>query len=653
MNIAKIALPKLNTEPFDYLIPEGLNVEIGDYVVINFRGKELTGIVWQIFAKANSEFKLKAIEKKLPFSPFHQNLIEFINKSAQYNLQYLGSILKLALPIDLNFKRKIAEYQDQFDKNKLKLHQLNDEQEQAYQQIKNSADNIFLLKGITGSGKTEVFFKLIADSLNNNNEQVLLLLPEIILTSQIFQRAVKSFGFEPAIWHSEVSKKNKKIILNGIINGEVKFVIGARSALFLPYKNLKLIIVDEEHDQSYKQEDGTIYHARNMAVLRASIEKSKVILSSATPSLESLYNYLNKKYQLIKLMKRHNKVQLPEIDIVDMSQEKLKKEEYISKKLAINIENYLAKKQQILLFLNRKGYAPLVICNACGFRHMCPNCSAWLVWHKKNNRLVCHHCDYNKYSKNNCPSCKTDSSFVACGPGIERLAEEAKTKFPKARILTISRDEIQNSQQAKEIITLIENNEVDIIIGTQVITKGLHFAKLNLIGIIDADLGLNGGDLRAAEKTFQVLQQVAGRAGRESSSGKAIIQTYHPDNSLVVTLKENDQNAFEQYELASRDDAEMPPFTKLASLTLAGKNLEKVKYYSYKIVDIAPIFENLEILGPTNALMARVNNQYRYKILFKAKHNFNLQSFLKSLLNKIELPSSINIKIDIDPMSFL
>ncbi|ADE30070.1 primosomal protein N' [Rickettsia prowazekii] len=647
MRIAKILLPVSKLFPLDYLITEDLELNIGDLVVVHFRNKELTGIVWELDTNSEAK-KIKTIEAKAPLNlSITLEVLELIKWMSSYYMSELGSIAKLVLPI--NISEKPIKIKEQQVKNHFVLPKLSEEQKQAVT-ILNESNKPTLIKGVTGSGKTEIYFHIIADYLIKGR-QVLIMLPEIALGKQIINRFIDRFGFEPIIWNSSVTKAQKKMILRGILSNKVKVVIGTRSSLFLPFHNLGLIVIDEEHDDSYKQDDNILYNARDTAIVRGKFDKAKIVLCSATPSLETIYNIKTHKYQLVTLANRYKNVDLPNIEIIDMTKEKLPKNSYLSKILIDAIKGNLENKKQALLFLNRRGYAPLMLCKACGHRFTCKFCSAWMVLHKATKKLECHHCGYQSKIFSSCPECLEDETLTICGPGIERIAEEAMLLFPKSKIAVISKDHAKTPEKIAQLLHQMENLEIDILIGTQIITKGYHFPNLTLVGVIDADLGSNNAELRASERTFQLLHQVGGRAGRGDSKGVVYLQSYYPDNIIFSYVKVGDEDRFFTNELEIRKAANMPPFSKTASLILSGFSESKILDIARKIVQIAPK-ANVKILGPARSLMSKLAGKYRYRILIIADKKFNLQKYLKFWLGFIKIPSYCQIKIDIDPKTF-
>jgi len=646
MQVIKVLVPIAGMFPLDYTTDT--MYEVGDLVIVPFRNKEITAIVWEINCSKPSRVLRSVIGKCVFAARLPESTLSMIKRASSYYLAELGSVAKLVLPVDVNqLPIKIKDQSMSFDQS---LPPLSLEQQEVLTKLENSKIPI-LIKGVTGSGKTEIYFHAIMNYLKSG-KQALIMLPEISLSQQIISRFTQRFGFEPVIWNSKVSKVQKKRILRGIITGTVKVVIGARSALFLPYKNLGIIVVDEEHDSSYKQFEGVLYNARDMAVLRGAIEACQIALVSATPSIESLYNSRINKYQLIELKDRYNQAILPEIQIIDMRQESLSKNSWLSTKVVKAIKLTLEKKQQVLIFLNRKGYAPLVLCKACGYRASCKSCSASMVLHKETNRLECHYCGSVSSIPSSCPDCTQSDSLILCGPGIERIAEEVINLFPSSKTIAVSRDQSSFDGKMEELLKAMENGEIDILIGTQIITKGYHFSKLTLVIVVDADVGFVGGDLRASERTFQLLNQVGGRAGRESIKGLVMLQTYVPDHKVIGAFVNNKENDFIEEELESRRSAVMPPFARIAAITITGNNSNKTKEMAKKFLSFAPR-SDVRILGPAEAMMYKLSGKYRYKILVIALRDFNIQKYLKLWKDTVEIPSSFQVKIDIDPQSLL
>ncbi|MCP4393269.1 MAG: primosomal protein N' [Alphaproteobacteria bacterium] len=544
------------------------------------------------------------------------------------------------------------------DISKSELLNLSTEQEQAANALNATIDNGFsstLLYGVTGSGKTEVYLSTVAEALKHG-KQVLVMLPEIALTSQWLEKFKRRFGVSPAEWHSDIGEKSRRQTWRAVLNGEVKVIVGARSALFLPYKDLGLIIIDEEHDHAFKQEENVIYHGRDMAVVRAKISDIPILLASATPALETINNVIEGRYKRVDLKNRFSGVSMPEISIINMKKDMkdVNNDRWISPTLEKAITLRLQNKEQSLLFLNRRGYAPLTLCRACGHRMQCPNCTSWLVEHKHRKRLICHHCDYSTNIKKACPECGAEGEMAACGPGVERINEEVNKLFPDANIAMMTSDTVTNHEEASKVIRKIIDHEIDILIGTQMLAKGHHFPSLTLVGAVDADTGLSGGDLRAAEKTFQILSQVAGRAGREEKLGEVLLQTYEPESMIMEALQTGDKNKFIKIETEGRKILKMPPFGKLAAIIISGKDQTKTYQVAKDLGKVAPhTVKGITVLGPAEAPIHKLRNNYRYRMLLKADRNIKTQHIINQWLSKIKVPSSVKIKIDIDPYSFL
>ncbi len=513
--------------------------------------------------------------------------------------------------------------------------------------------SVTLLDGVTGSGKTEVYFEGVAE-LIRSGRQALILMPEIALTAQFLDRFAARFGVRPAEWHSELSPRKRARTWRAVASGEARVVVGARSALFLPFADLGLIVVDEEHDAAYKQEDGVRYHARDMAVVRAHIAQIPIVLASATPSVETEVNARRGRYRRLSLPERFGGQSLPMVEAIDLSREGPARGRFIAPRLAEEIGHALERKQQALLFLNRRGYAPLTLCRACGHRFACPNCDAWLVDHRFRKRLVCHHCGFAMPHPAACPHCQAVDSFAACGPGVERLAEEAGALFPQARVLVMSSDLVTSVERLRDELRDIEEGRFDIVIGTQLVAKGHHFPKLNLVGVVDADIGLANGDPRAVERTFQLLHQVAGRAGREEGRGHALIQTHQPDHPVMRALIVGDREAFYASEIAAREEAHYPPFGRLASLVVSAGDRAAAEGHARRLANAAPRDERVRVLGPAEAPIAVVRGRHRFRILARSPRNFDLSAYLRTWLAAAPKPSgNIKREIDIDPMSFL
>src|ERR1700730_16438487 len=513
--------------------------------------------------------------------------------------------------------------------------------------------SVNLLDGVTGSGKTEVYFEAVAEAVKAG-KQALILLPEIALTARFLDRFAARFGTRPAEWHSPISPRRRTRIWEGAASGEIAVVAGARSALFLPFRDLGVIVVDEEHDPAYKQEDGVHYHARDMAVVRAREAKIPLVLASATPSVETVVNARRSRYRRLHLPERFGGQHLPAIEAIDLRSEGTPRGRFIAPRLAEALKIALERGEQALLFLNRRGYAPLTLCRSCGFRLHCPNCDAWLVDHRFRRRLVCHHCGFSLPPQTTCPKCQATDSFVACGPGVERLSEEVAALFPQSRTLVLSSDLVESVKRLRAELDDVAQGRFDIIIGTQLVAKGHHFPKLNLVGIVDADLGLANGDPRAAERTFQLLHQVIGRAGREEGRGIGLLQTHQPDHPVMRALLSADRDAFYTSEIDLREKAHYPPFARLASLLVTAGERAAAEAYARRLAAAAPRLEEVRVLGPADAPLALVRGRHRLRLLIKAPRGFDLSAYMREWLDAApKAKGSIKRDIDIDPQSFL
>ncbi len=813
-----ILLPLAFDHGFDYAVPDGIRVEIGDCVWVSFGRRRLCGVVWGAAQGGVDASKIKPIELVAAHVPPMSNVMrEFIEWVARYTLSPLGNVLRMALHDDAlevpkpeeryilseaantvrmtpARQRLVAYLSDRTPRtrkdiithanisdavlreavklgllvldstlnpdfhphatlprqgggemflpplrgkvrmggesemggiNTKETFHLSTEQQLAYETLASQTGfHVTLLDGVTGSGKTEVYFARIEDHLRAG-KQTLVLLPEIGLSVQWLSRFEKHFGFAPHIWHSEVSAARKRDTWRAVACGDAKVVVGARSALFLPFKNLAQIIVDEEHDHSYKQEDGVFYHARDMAVVRAQKEQIPILLVSATPSLETVVNVEQKKYQVVHLRTRHAEAELPTIEMVDMRHESLSSGTFLSSHLKSKMLAALENGGQVMLFLNRRGYAPLVLCKSCGHRFQCPNCATWLVMHKKKlsgssfqlsgdkdsiNQLTadsrqlkpalhCHHCGHTAHIPETCPSCAAKESFMAYGPGVDRIAEEVKAFIPNARIGTMTSDSFTDGGSGKgseatrgvataepergkrspyDIIKGMENGTHDILVGTQMIAKGHHFANLTLVGVVDADMGLSGGDLRAGERTYQLLHQLSGRAGREKKRGTVVMQSYMPEHPVMQALVRGERDRFMQLEMQMRRDAGMPPYGRLAAIIIEGNDEQAVIAVCRDLARHAPqgdekmmdgqigrknasnhsiispsAHPTFLLLGPTPAPLFKLRGKTRYRFLIKADRAAPLQQILSHWIFSRKIPSTVRVKIDIDPYSFL
>ena len=537
--------------------------------------------------------------------------------------------------------------------------ELTSEQKIAAEKLVSKVGNGFsatLLDGITGSGKTEVYFEAVAETLRQG-KQVLIMVPEISLTTQWLGRFERRFGVKPAKWHSALGNRERTETWKAVAEGRAQVLIGARSALFLPYQNLGLIVVDESHDHSFKQEDVVNYQGRDMAVVRAKLEDFPIVLSTATPALETLNNVEEGKYDCVKLTSRFAAAELPEIKVIDLKKDKPVKGSWgvswLAPSLVAALKENLAKNEQSMLFLNRRGYAPLTICRDCGHRIQCPNCTSWLTEHRTQKKLICHHCGFSMSMPKECPECHSEEGLTACGPGVERIAEEVKARFPDARIKIISSDITSSVTEVSAVIREMEQGLVDILIGTQILAKGHHFPTLTLVGIVDADLGLMGSDLRASEQTYQLLSQVSGRAGRGEKKGTVYLQTLYPENAVLKALINNDRQEFLKLERQSRKILKMPPFGKLAALIVSGTNQEDTERVAIWLGNTAPNNDYITTLGPAPAPIFMLRNKYRFRLLLKTSKNIRIQDVIRDWLAKVQFSSRVRVEVDIDPYSFM
>ncbi|MEO5338604.1 MAG: primosomal protein N', partial [Magnetospirillum sp. WYHS-4] len=512
--------------------------------------------------------------------------------------------------------------------------------------------SVTLLDGVPGSGKTEVYFHAVAEALRRGR-QVLVLLPEIALTAQWLDRFRDRFGAPPAVWHSDLAMGLRRQTWRAVAEGRAGVVVGARSALFLPFANLGLVVVDEEHDAAFKQEEVVIYNARDMAVVRARLGEIPVVLASATPSLETVVNVRQGRYGLSHLPDRHAGAELPGVALIDLIKAPPPRGHWLSPPLVDALKATFALGEQAMLFLNRRGYAPLTLCRACGHRFQCPRCTAWLVEHRQAKRLLCHHCGHAVRMPERCPSCQAEDSLAACGPGVERLGEEVARLFPDVRHLIAASDTVTGPKAAAELVRRIEDHEVDLVVGTQIVAKGYHFPMLTLVGVVDADLGLEGGDLRAAERTFQLLYQVAGRAGRAQRPGRVLLQTTMPNHAVMQALAAGDRERFLEVEAKGRQEAGMPPFGRLAALIVSGEELSAVEAVARALGRAAPREEGIQVLGPAPAPLALLRGRHRYRLLLKARKDVNVQAVLQAWLAAVPHSRKLRVQVDVDPYSFL
>ena len=716
-------LPLALPAPYDYLVPEGMRVAPGQFVVAPLGPVEYLAVVW---TRPEDEpppdikpEKLRAIIEVIDdVPPLPRVSLDFADWVANYTLSSPGMVLRMMMSAGRAFdppaprygvrlvgsrpsrmtpararvieaasngmiwvKSSLAEaagvsvsvidglvdsgtliaeplpdwHALPLDVGRKRAKLTEEQQEAARELLSHTRDGftVTLLDGVTGSGKTEVYFEAIAQALAGGH-QALVLMPEIALTSQFIARCEERFGAKPAEWHSGVPAPQRGRVWRAVAESKAKLVVGARSALFLPFPDLGLIVVDEEHDAGYKQEDRVTYQARDMAVVRGALGKCPVVLSSATPSIESLVNVEQGRYRHIRLGTRYKADGLPAIAAIDMRASPPERGKWLSPVLIDAIAEALRRGEQALLFLNRRGYAPVTLCKKCGFKFECPNCSAWLVEHRFRRRLECHHCGTFVPIPEKCPHCEAENSLVACGPGIERIAEEVAELFPDARRVLLSSDLTPNITELRQTLREIEEREVDIVIGTQLVAKGHHFPGLALVGVVDGDLGLAQADPRAAERTFQLLTQVTGRAGRDAIPGRGLIQTYMPEHPVIAALVSGDRDTFLAREIEERRKATMPPFGRLAALLVSASSREAAESYARDVARAAPAAAKIEVLGPAEAPLAVIRGRYRFRLLVKATREADLQAYLRLWLSSVpKAKGDIRLTVDIDPYSFL
>ncbi len=720
-----VLMPVALDQTYDYLVPDGVEVPPGSFVLVPFGPQTRIGIVWdgqRGDGKAVDPKKLKSLTSLIDAPRLPEISMRFAEWVARYTLAPLGMVARMMMSADAAFEppkhrfgvrlvegaplppkmtqartRVLEIAADGLIRVKSDLANLaacstgvidglaasgnlvevaipervfprpkpahattdfTDKQAQAVATLVAAVDaknfSVTLLDGVTGSGKTEVYFEAVARALDVG-DQALIMLPEIALTSQFLDRFAQRFGAPPVEWHSALSPAERGRIWKGVARGDVRCVVGARSALFLPFVQLGLIVIDEEHDQGFKQEDRVHYQARDMAVVRGNLGKFPIVLASATPSIESHVNALIGRYRHAVLPGRFSGVAMPDVSLIDLKVEKLEPGKWLAQRLVGAITETLEKDQQTLLFLNRRGYAPLTLCRACGHRLECPQCTAWLVEHRFKKKLTCHHCGFSLSLPEKCPKCGEPGTLVACGPGVERVQEEVKERFPDARVALLSSDLIPGLAEMREIIRGIEAREFDIIIGTQIVAKGHNFPGLALVGVVDDDLGLaHGADPRSAERTFQLLHQVTGRAGRTSFVGRGFVQTYSTDHPVMQAIVAGDRDAFLNYEMKTRQSGLLPPYGRLAAIVISARDKALTEVTARDIARRAPRSEVISVLGPVEAPIAVVRGRHRWRLLVKAPREVDLQAYLRAWAGTIpKLKSDVRITVDIDPYNFL
>lgn len=704
--------------PYSYRVPYGMEVQRGSIVAVPLVGRLTLGVVWGAPKDNYAHNRLKDIAQVYDTPPLSEELLKTVDWVSKYTLAAPGLVLRSVLRSTeaLEPERQITAFRltgvepDMLTKSREKVLDLlmdgqawakvaitgaagvsasvveglekagaleriemppppialppdpdadppvlSEEQAAALKQIREIDAGEFgvaLLDGVTGGGKTEVFFEAVADTLRAGR-QALVLLPEIALTNTFVERFTKRFGTRPAEWHSDMTPAQRARTWRSVLSGDVRVVLGARSALFLPFRELGLVVLDEEHDGAFKQYDGVNYHARDMAVVRARLADARVILSSATPSVESRNNANLGRYKHVLLTSRFAEAVLPDIVPIDMREDPPEKGQWIAPQLAREVFATLDRGEQALLFLNRRGYAPLTLCKACGHQYQCPDCSAWLVEHRFRGVLMCHHCGHEQRVPKSCGACGAVDSLTPIGPGIERVAEEAAERFPGARMVILSSDMGSNAQ-LKERFAEIERGEYDLVVGTQLVAKGHHFEKLTLVGVLDADLGLDRGDPRAAERTFQILTQVTGRAGRANRAGKAFLQTYHPDHPVMKAMVRGDREAFYKHELLAREAGGLPPFGRLAALIVSANEHDPAFAYAKQLLSVAPLAEGLKLFGPADAPISMIRGRHRVRLLVQSGKDFDLSGYVRFWLEQgPKTTGNLRVQVDIDPQSFL
>jgi primosomal protein N' (replication factor Y) len=716
--IASILLPLPLPEAFDYAEPEGMALAVGDQVIAPLGPQRLVGVVTELRDAAGVNRPLKPVLERRDEPGLPPGTLAFVQWAARYAVDAPGQALAIALrgarapkprpekllaatgvqparatPARARVLAAAAEplgaaalaaaagvsagvIRALVEEGVLEVRllapaprfealdparpgpPLNASQAAAAaglrQMIAAGGFSAALLDGVTGSGKTEVYFEALADALTADpTAQALVLLPEIALTQAVIARFEDRFGAPPAEWHSAIAPPRRRQVWDAVAAGRCRVVVGARSALFLPFANLRLIVVDEEHDGSYKQEDGFIYHARDLAVARAKIEKAAVVLASATPSLETLWNAEAGRYRWLRLAARHGAARLPDVSLIDMRETPPETGRWLSPPLVEAVGETLARGEQSLLFLNRRGYAPLVLCRSCGQRMTAPDTDSWLVEHRYTGRLVCHLTGFSMKKPDNCPHCGAADSLVSIGPGVERVEEEARALFPEARIAVFSSDTVFDAEAARRLVSAMAEGEIDILVATQAAAKGHDFPKLTLVGVVDADLGLRGGDLRAAERTYQLLAQASGRAGRRERPGRALLQTYAPEHAVMQALQAQDRDAFLAAEMAEREAAGLPPFARLAALIVTGPDPAALEDYARALAAAAPNAEGVAIYGPADAPLSLVRGRRRKRFLVQAQRQVDLSAYLAAWRARVKPPGSVRLTIDVDPYSFL
>ena len=644
---AQVLLPKVFNFPFTY--NSNTKSKIGNLVEVPFGSKKEIGVIWKNNYSEPKNINIKTIGKKTKYF-IDKKLVNFIEWFSSYNMVPVGLVLKMVIGSSDRFI-KIKDSPITLKKTQLKKFNLNEEQSQALKFLEKVNDkfDVSVLQGTTGSGKTLVYFERIKNIIKKN-KQALVLLPEIFLTNDFKSRFEEYFGFEPAIWHSKITPKQKRIIWKGIISNEVKILVGARSALLLPFKKLGIIVVDEEHDSSYKQDEGVIYNARDMAISRANFEKIPIHLVTSVPSIETYNNIKNKKYRHIKMFKRFDNFPLPDAKIINLNLV-TSKNKFIAKETIDLVKKYLDKGDQVLFFINRRGYAPYLVCKKCGYKHICPNCSLYLTFHKIRNKAICHHCSFEKKTEKKC-EIKDNCDFIMYGPGVEKIHEEINELFPNKKTDIFSSDYLKSKKGVKNLFEKINNNKIDILVGTQMISKGFNFPKLNCIVVIDADFSGRGYDLRTTEKNIQLYHQLSGRAGRFSAQSLIIYQTLTPFDSTLNELIQNNSEELLKTELMIREKNKLPPFKRLIAIIISSKERNFSLQGAREIKNKLNQINNLEVMGPVDSPLLKIKNKFRSRLLIKFENQIFMQKKITKVLNGLKISPKIKLTVDVDPINF-
>jgi len=646
-----ILLPKVFNHPFTY--ETSLKLKLGDYVEVPFGNSKTVGIVWDDFEKNQfKKFKTKKVIKKLNLPNLNKKMVKFINWFSEYNIIPKGMALKLSLSSnDILEKFPEDELENFSNHHKKKEFELTKSQEESLKKLekKNNEFRVHVVQGVTGSGKTIVYFHAIKKILERS-KQCLILLPEIGLISQFEKKFTEFFGFNPAVWHSGITPRKRKIIWSGVVNNKLKVVIGARSSLFLPFKDLGLIVVDEEHDQSFKQDEGVIYNARDMAISRAYFENFPINLVTSIPSLETFNNIKKGKFSVSKISERFRKASLPNYEIINLNKTKLEPNSWLSKEIIEKVKLHLSKNDQILFFVNRRGFSPNVFCKKCLKIFSCPNCSINMVYHKTKEILLCHYCGYKSKINTECKDNKS-CDLVFYGPGVERIAEEVKKKFPTKNQLIFSSDTM-NKKNSKDLLKQIVDNNIQILVGTQLISKGFHFPHLNCIVVVDIDLNSQGHDLRGTEKNLQLYHQLSGRAGRAGKPATVYFQTYNLNKNMITDITNDNPEIFLEKELELRKLNGLPPFQRFISLIITGLNEKKTEQEANRFkIYIEKILDG-KVLGPVNSPIFRIRKKFRVRLLIRSKKTLNIQKKLAFLISNFKFLNGIKLTVDVDPINF-